>query len=856
VKPVHFVCVCLMLAGTFVLAQFGSAPLTNQPNGISNAQELQSGVPANPSRIRQGATFARRGSSALKATAFPRAEAQASGLNFEFFGEYGVSGPYINAVTWVVVADVNGDGKPDLLMTAINNLLSPFGIVAVLLGNGDGTFQTAVNYASGASSATSVAVGDVNGDGKADLLVAGCVSINSNCTGEVGVLLGNGDGTFQTAVTYDSGGYNATSVAVADLNGDGKPDLVVANACVSISNCANGTIGVLLNNGDGTFQTAVTYGSGGYEGPFSNIQVAVTDVNDDGRPDLLVSNGCVSSNSCANGAVGVLLGNGDGTFQTAVTYGSGGGSANSVAVADVNEDGKPDLLVANRGSGTVGVLLGNGDGTFQTAVTYGTGGSAVSVAAADVNGDGNPDLLIAGQEGLYASVNVLLGNGDGTFQTAVTLYPGSYNSAVSVAAEDVNGDGKPDVLAAIYDGTFGGFSEGALDVLINTSLTPTITGLTSSQNPSKFGQAVTFTAAVTPQKGFDKATPTGTASFIDGTTNIGTSNLNSSGVAALTISTLAEGTHSITAAYSGDTNFVPSTSSALDQVEQGAVVAVSPTSLNFGNEAVGVTSAPQSVTFMNAGNIALAIASIVVTGANNSDFAQTNNCPRSLAPNGSCNIKTTFTPTATGIRNASVSITDSAPGSPQVIALRGNVEDFSLAASPPTLTVTPGQVGNYTVTVSPLNGFNRSVALSCSAVPPVSTCTLTPNTVTLDGSSPATVQVAVVTTAASIGLAQPVPDPPQGNAFAKLLAVTGTLSFTLLVVLSDDRARRPRLLDVLVFSCLISLGMTLSACGGGGSPGSSGGATPPGTYNVTVAGTFTSGSANLVHSTKLTLVVQ
>jgi hypothetical protein len=187
---------------------------------------------------------------------------------------------------------------------------------------------------------------------------------------------------------------------------------------------------------------------------------------------------------------------------------------------------------------------------------------------------------------------------------------------------------------------------------------------------------VTFSATVTQQKGFDKATPTGTASFFDGTTNIGSSNLNSSGVAALTISTLAEGTHSVKAAYSGDTNFVPSTSSALEQLEQGAVVAVSPTGLNFGNEAVGVASAPQSVTFMNTGNIALTITSIGVTGANSSDFAQTNNCPSSLAPNGSCNIKTTFTPTAAGIRNAAVSITDSAPGSPQVIPLRGNVDDF------------------------------------------------------------------------------------------------------------------------------------------------------------------------------------
>ena len=106
--------------------------------------------------------------------------------------------------------------------------------------------------------------------------------------GTVGVLLGNGDGTFQTAVTYGSGGYYADSVAVADVNGDGKPDLVVANACASSSNCANGgSVGVLLGNGDGTFQAAVTYGSGGQYEPDS---VAVADVNGDGKPDLLVAN--------------------------------------------------------------------------------------------------------------------------------------------------------------------------------------------------------------------------------------------------------------------------------------------------------------------------------------------------------------------------------------------------------------------------------------------------------------------------------------------------------------------------------------------------------------------------------------
>ena len=177
-----------------------------------------------------------------------------------------------------------------------------------------------------------------------------------------------------------------------------------------------------------------------------------------------------------DGIIGVLLGNGNGTFQTAVTYDSGGLNPYSVAVADVNGDGKPDLLVANEGSNTVGVLLGNRNGTFQTAVTYGSGGlGAVSVAVADVNGDGKPDLLVA-NEGSN-TVGVLLGNRNGTFQTAVTYGSGGLG-AVSVAVADVNGDGKPDLLVAMVNcgGSAGcGGSDGMVGVLLNTEATTYIT---------------------------------------------------------------------------------------------------------------------------------------------------------------------------------------------------------------------------------------------------------------------------------------------------------------------------------------------------------------------------------------------
>jgi hypothetical protein len=586
----------------------------------------------------------------------------------------------------------------------------------------------------------------------------------------VSVLLGNGDGTFQTAMTYNSGGFNARSIVVADVNGDGKPDLLIANL-VANNNTNYSAVNVLLGNGDGTFQIAVPYNSGGN----TSTSVAVADVNGDGKPDLLVANLCVSSNDCTSGSVGVLLGNGDGTFQTAVPYSSGGYGAYSVAVADVNGDGKPDLLVANlcttgddgctNTNGVLGVLIGNGDGTFQTPLRYYAGGLwSYSVAVADVNGDGKPDLIVADWCADSTCANglagVLLGNGDGTFQTVVTYNSGGQETQ-SVAVADVNGDGKPDLLVANFCAN-STCSNGTAGVLINTSLNGTTTTLNSSQNPSNFGQAVTFTATVIGQSGFYKGTPTGTVSFYDGTTNIGNSNLIS-GTATLMTSTLAVGTHSMTATYNGDTNFVPSTSPPLNQLVQGAIASISPSSLNFGNQTVGITSAPQNVTLTNNGNINLTISLIQITGMNSGDFNQTNNCPSSLSPNSSCQIGVTFTPTTTGTRNAAVSITDNAPGSPQSVPLTGvgvvpavtfyptslnfGNQGVGTTSSPMVTTLTNSGEGVLTITSIGIKGTNSSDFVqtnNCpSSVPPNGSCQISVTfTPTATGTRNAAVNVA------------------------------------------------------------------------------------------------------------------
>jgi hypothetical protein len=414
---------------------------------------------------------------ALRQSARLSSGLQTPALSFATAKQYSSGGNGANAIA---VADLNGDGKTDLVVTnycAYSSCTIPGTNIGVLLQNPDGSFQTAVVYASGGLFADSVAVADVNGDGHPDIVVANCGSDTNSCvstsnSGNVGVLIGNGDGTFQAVTTYATGGggFGASSVAVADL-GNGHLDLIVAGDC-----SGGGCVGVLLGNGNGTFNSELTAnGSGG----LTALAVAVADVNGDGKRDVVVANEC-TNDTCTSSDVGVLIGNGDGTFGAVATYDSGGLFADGVVIADVNGDGKTDLIVANSSTSTsvddgdVGVLLGNGNGTFQTAIHYPSGAfGAASVAVADVNGDGKPDVVVANCSatsssctGGGGSVGVLLGNGNGTFQTAVPLSPGG-NTPFGIAVGDVNGDGRPDIVVASCFSSACGQGQGEVGVLIN-----------------------------------------------------------------------------------------------------------------------------------------------------------------------------------------------------------------------------------------------------------------------------------------------------------------------------------------------------------------------------------------------------
>jgi hypothetical protein len=317
--------------------------------------------------------------------------------------------------------------------------------VGVLLGNGDGTFREPVTYDTGGNDPWSLAVADLNGDGAPDIAVANfCIWIGGTCSyTNVGVLLGRGDGTFEPVVAWNLGGNSASSVVVADVNGDGKPDILAPVEGPSTFNVA-----ILLGKGDGSFQSPRFAPT---DGIATSIKVA--DINGDAAPDIVVAGYAWDSHGQSRGTVGVLRGNGDGTFQPVMTVDSGaspGGWANSVAVADLDGDGALDLAVANYPDSTTGVLLGNGDATFTSVVLYASGAPfAWSEAVADVNADGKPDLIVGDFAG---TVGVLLGNGDGTFQN-VAAYDVPAD-VTSVAASDVNGDGRPDLLVTRGNTTF------------------------------------------------------------------------------------------------------------------------------------------------------------------------------------------------------------------------------------------------------------------------------------------------------------------------------------------------------------------------------------------------------------------
>lgn len=276
--------------------------------------------------------------------------------------------------------------------------------------------------------------------------------------------------------------------------------------------------------------------------------------------------------------------------------------------------------------------------------------------------------------------------------------------------------------------------------------------------------------------------------------------------------------------------------------------------LTFGGTAPGSTLGPVSVNLTNSGQVPLIINGIALAGG---DFAETNNCVTTLSPSATCAITVTFTPTATGNRTGTIILTDNAPDSPQHLQLSGTGEDFALSTSGAAVAISPGQQAKWTLTVTPEGGLTGPVSLACTGAPQLASCALSSNSITLDGTTAATVNVTVTTTASS-RLA-----PWRGWRWPSGLALWLVVLILLLTAAARGQKHRLRWAGIAV---LLLVAIVIASCGGGGGFGGGGGGpthnpgTPAGTYSLTLTATGTAlaetGIVNVVHSTTLTLTVQ
>ena len=732
--------------------------------------------------------------------------------------------PEANEDSQIVYADFNGDGIPDLVVED--------GLLSVWLGKGDGTFsipsaqyvvdsgpnqELAVydfngdgkldvaqlggsykqlsffsgNGAGGLHGATVLAptfdpvptapynylaaAGDLNGDGLTDVILIDVANPNGQTEIATGLSDGNGNFTYQSALPP----LKLINLAfieplTADFNKDGKQDVVLANA--------DGTVTVAISNGDGTFQSPVALAL-----PTLGCTVqyaAAADLNGDGNIDLVIAYGgdvnCGGSGDTPSGYF-VALGNGNGTFQTP-TFTPYGTQLYAVTIADMNGDGKLDLLLDdapfNGGTFAVDLLPGNGAGTFGAGAAVLSNYLVSQVSVSDYNQDGKPDLVLF-SEGeqtdvdAYATAGILLlpNNGDGTFGAATEVATGNF--FLNGAVVDVNGDGIPDIEAPLYQpaggiaNTYYGFSTllglggGGFAPPVNALQytlgelplpgnfvagnspsfvvsTPTGTALylaqagttislTASASSVAQGQTVSFTATVAAgQTG--RPSPTGSVSFYDGTTLLGSAPLSGS-TAVFTTSGLATGSHSITAVYGGDDNFNFNTSTAVP-----------------------------------------------------------------------------------------ISVTAVSPG-------------FTLTATPGTVTVPRGQNGLVTLAITANATFSGSVSLACSGLPATATCTLSPATVSLTAGGSGSSTLIIGTTNRNALHMQSQNHSPWGKTGA-------VLSMAALLWIFTRRRTMPRMFSILLVAGLALAGISLSGCGGGSSVKTA----PTGNYTVTITATSSNSS--------------
>lgn len=316
----------------------------------------------------------------------------------------------------IILKDFNGDGELDFATADAGG-----NTISIALGVGDGTFGAATSFNVG-TSPYALSTGDYDKDGNLDIVTA------DSGGNSFSIVLGNGDGSFSSATSF-SVQNNPQGIAVGDLDQDGSLDIIVANQ-------GSGTLTYAIGDGSGDFGNFDSSTSPG--GTPTDLLLA--DFDGDNVLDYAVVNGGAQITT----GIGVGLGNpGFGSPTVHTVSGTGGATADGIAAADVNNDGNIDLI-SGSSEGAVGILLGNGDGTFLAASTFATGGTPTAVAVTDFDGDGKLDIVTANSA--QGTISVLSGNNDGTFTLTATQSAGT--TPLAVAIGDLNLDGAPDINVA------------------------------------------------------------------------------------------------------------------------------------------------------------------------------------------------------------------------------------------------------------------------------------------------------------------------------------------------------------------------------------------------------------------------